>query len=141
MTGTLGLNEISEIALEFELQCKKQDTIQALQILELLTLKLEPVLNELQQFFAAQNAEKPNASDAKIAENLTGELPACLEKIIALLAEGDAEAIDLWEVHHHEFESVLNTQNLHKIEIALQNFEFDTAHDLLIALQNSKSGE
>lgn len=141
VTGTLGLNEISEIALEFELQCKKQDTLQALQILELLTLKLEPVLDALQQFFATQNTEKQISENLKTSENLTDELPTCLPRIIELLAEGDAEAIELWDSHRHEFECVLNAQNLHKTEVALQNFEFDTAHELLFALQNSKSRE
>lgn len=141
VTGTLGLNEISEISLEFELQCKKQNTTQALQILELLTLKLEPVLNELQQFFAAQQTKKQAVTDLTMAVNLSDELPECLPHIIKLLAEGDAEAIDLWEENHRKFESVLNAQSAHKIDIALQNFEFDTAHELLLALQNAKSGD
>lgn len=100
---------------------------------------LAPVIEQLQHFFDSQESEKMlesiNRNNQLVIK--TDKLPECLATMIILLAEGDADVIDMWDEHKKEFNGFLNAQSFHKIGIALQNFEFDTAHDLLLELQLS----
>ncbi|MBC7858426.1 MAG: hypothetical protein H7Z39_06530, partial [Burkholderiaceae bacterium] len=58
-------------------------------------------------------------------------MPDCLPRLLQLLAEGDSDAIDLWQEHEGQFNAALAPQTALRVGAALQNFEFDAAHALL----------
>lgn len=139
VAATLGIKVIPEIAADLEIACKEKNESVAITLLNLIKPMLEPVIEQLQHFFDSQESEKTLESSNKNNQLVikTDKLPECLATMITLLAEGDADAIDMWDEHKKELNGFLNVQSFHKIGIALQNFEFDTAHDLLLELQLS----
>ena len=64
------------------------------------------------------------------------DLPACLPRLRALLAECSVEAVDLWQVNKPELASVLPLQSVHRISVALDKFDFDGALKLLPETQS-----
>lgn len=60
-----------------------------------------------------------------------GQWPDCLPRLRMLLGECSFEAVDLWQSSKLEFSSVLPLQTVHRISVALDHFEFDTALSLL----------
>jgi two-component system sensor histidine kinase/response regulator len=57
--------------------------------------------------------------------------PPCLPRFKLLLVECNAEAIELWETSKPDFNRVLPLQTVHRISVALDNFDFDVALALL----------
>ena len=130
LAGTLGANDVQLPAGELEAASKSRQAEAAAVALAALTAPLTPLLTALQQHFAEQAAAKP-ADRPSTTDAPPGKLPDCLPQLRQLLAEGDSDAIDLWEKHQQEFARVLSPQVAHRIGTALQNFEFDSAKALL----------
>ncbi|MDD2856990.1 MAG: hypothetical protein PHU01_15855, partial [Desulfuromonadaceae bacterium] len=87
----------------------------------------------LQGYFAT-NKDDAGQPAQKISQNSYPEpagVPDCLPNLLQLLKEGDSDVIELWGKHNAEFASVMRPQQLDRISIALQNFEFDTVQALL----------
>ena len=63
--------------------------------------------------------------------NMSGEWPACLPSLRVLLGECSVEAIDLWQANKVVFATMLPLQTVHRISVALDHFDFDTALSLL----------
>jgi HPt (histidine-containing phosphotransfer) domain-containing protein len=131
LAGTLGANDVQLPAGELEAASKSRQAAAAAVALAALTAPLIPLLAALQQCFAAEQAAAKPADTESAADAQAGRLPDCLPQLRKLLAEGDSDAIDLWEKHHKEFAQVLSPQVAHRIGTALQNFEFDAAKALL----------
>ena len=60
-----------------------------------------------------------------------GQWPDCLPRLRVLLEECSVEAVDLWQANQSAFSSMLPLQTVHRISMALDNFEFDIALNLL----------
>jgi signal transduction histidine kinase/DNA-binding response OmpR family regulator len=134
LAGTIGANEVQVFAAKLEAASKGQQTEAAVAALDALASLLTPLLAALQQYFAEEQAAVGPAA-AEFAEAAQpGKLPDCLPQLLQLLAEGDSDAIDLWENHHKEFTCALSTQVVRRIGTALQNFDFDAAQMLLAEL-------
>ena len=61
----------------------------------------------------------------------SGQWPDCLPRLRVLLEECSVEAVDLWQANQSAFSSILPLQTVHRISMALDNFEFDIALNLL----------
>ena len=61
----------------------------------------------------------------------SGQWPDCLPRLRVLLEECSVEAVDLWQANQSAFSSMLPLQTVHRISMALDNFEFDIALNLL----------
>ena len=66
-------------------------------------------------------------------------MTALLRQLRQLLAEGDAEAADLWRQESAAFARTLPAATLHRVELALQRFDFDAALGLLDAADGTRS--
>jgi two-component system sensor histidine kinase/response regulator len=139
LAGTLGSGEVQIQAGKLEVSCKSKQADAAATELATLTLLLTPLLNALQQHFAEEQTAATEAASAGTAQ--PEKLPDCLPQLLQLLSEGDSYAIDLWEKHHQEFAGALPAQLTHRIALALQNFEFDTAKTLLEELPTNSLTE
>ena len=139
LAGTLGAREVQVPAGELEAACKGQQAAPATTALLALTAVLAPIISVLQQHFATTSIAEEAASAAARAGAAPGKLPDCLAQLRDLLSDGDSSAIDLWEKYHDEFAAALPPQATHRIDTALQSFEFDTARALLPEPPNAKS--
>lgn len=144
LAGTIGANDVQLSAAKLESASKERQAEAAATALDVLTSLLTPLLAALQQYFAeGQAVESTVAEFAEAAQS--ANLPDCLPQLLQLLAEGDSDAIDLWENHHKEFACVLSPQTTQRIGTALQNFDFDAAQALLAELpaqlSNAKTTE
>ncbi|MDP1773888.1 MAG: response regulator [Methylobacter sp.] len=145
LAGTIGANEVQISAAKLEAASKGQQAEIAAAALDALTTLLTPLLAALQQYLT----EGQSAEESAVAEFTQtvqpGKLPDCLPQLLQLLAEGDSDAVDLWENHHKEFACALLPQVAQRIGTALQNFDFDTAQALLaelpVQLPNTTSTE
>ena len=135
LAGTLGAKAVQPLATDLEAACKGHQAEEASANLAALMQPLTPLIAALQGVFAAEReaAAKDTAAPALTAPR-SGPLPDCLPKLRQLLAEGDGDAIDLWDNHRREFIDILAPQLLLRLGTALQNFEFDTALEVLADL-------
>jgi signal transduction histidine kinase/DNA-binding response OmpR family regulator len=131
LAGTLGASTVSPLAGELETACKARQAEAAAAALAALTPPLTPLLTALRQHFAETAAASPAPAGSEAGP---AQLPDCLPRLRQLLGEGDSDAIDLWEKHQQEFARALSPQVAQRIGTALQNFEFDTALQLLAEL-------
>jgi CheY-like chemotaxis protein len=129
LTATLGASEVAIPAGDLESASKANQVDESKVALEALMLKMTPLISELQRYFSETALVEDSPVDVSVVK--TSGLPECLPKLKALLSEGDSDAIDLWDKHQKEFARALSTQAAHAIDMALQNFEFDTALALL----------
>jgi signal transduction histidine kinase/CheY-like chemotaxis protein/HPt (histidine-containing phosphotransfer) domain-containing protein len=139
VSATLGIQLVPDIASDLELATKEQNSEIVITSLAALKPIMTPVIEQLQQFFDLQKREQIVEPVDKSSEIFvkSDKLPECLATMVDLLVEGDAEVIDMWDAHKKEFNGFLNAQSLHKISVSLRNFEFDTAYELLLGLQQS----
>ena len=126
LAGTLGMHDLQQPASLLERACiARQDDDVALAQARLARV-MTPLLAGLQKYFTAEAV----AADAAVAAT---QLPAqeYLRRLRKLLDEGDSDAIDLWQQHGHDLAGMLSPALRQRIDIALQNFEFDTAPAML----------
>jgi len=128
LTGTLGISStIFVCSGKLENACKNEQTELIQHSLKDLTTLLTPLLEKLQQFFTNEYLE----DEPKQLTTPSRKMPDCLPQLLSLLQECDSDAIDLWDNSHTEFSQSLSAPLIQKISIAMQNFEFDTAYELL----------
>ncbi|MGB4499060.1 MAG: response regulator, partial [Methylococcaceae bacterium] len=132
LTGTLGANAIQLYASNLESACKNQQIELAQSTLAEMKPLLTPLLQSLKVFFAVEKPKDESKNLNVISKKLSDYLPQLLE----LLNEGDSDAIDLWEKYHSEFVQALSPKLMNRVNSAIQNFEFDTAYELLVELNS-----
>jgi HPt (histidine-containing phosphotransfer) domain-containing protein len=129
LAGTLGVNEIPNYASCLEIACQKQNSESALIALSEMMKILSPILISSQQYFI----ENPLAKYTPLvnSEKKLDKLPSCMQTLMDLLVDCDNDANRLWEENYSEFAVTLLPSVINKIEQALHDFDFDTAHSLL----------
>jgi signal transduction histidine kinase/CheY-like chemotaxis protein len=129
LAGTLGVNLISNYVSSLEIACQKQNSESALIALSEMMKILSPILISLQQYFI----ENPLAKYTPLvnSEKKLDKLPSCMQTLMDLLVDCDNDANRLWEENYSEFAVTLLPSVINKIEQALHDFDFDTAHSLL----------
>lgn len=130
LAGTIGAGEVQTMAATLEAACKHGQGLVAGPLLARLLEKLVPLVAALQAHVAAASAPPPPAVPPREAD-AAGAIPACLPRLRQLLAEGDNDAIDLWQAREQEFKGVLSQQTMLRIGTAMKNFQLDVALDLL----------
>jgi CheY-like chemotaxis protein len=136
LAGTLGADEVQDLAAALEVACKRREMEDANTTLQALTLTLTPLITALQQHLAHS---KTAVTPSKSTSAQPYKIPGCLAQLRQLLSDGDSDAIDLYEQHHQEFVSISSAQWGQRFNTALQNFEFDTAQALLTELSQEFS--
>jgi len=86
---------------------------------------LRHLFKGLSEHELASPSNEPSAPPEAVT--LSGQWPDCLPKLRALLGECNVEAADLWQAHKSTFASLLPVQTVHRISVALDNFDFDLA--------------
>ncbi|CAH1081867.1 ATP-binding protein [Candidatus Nitrotoga sp. 1052] len=90
---------------------------------------LRHLLKNLSENAPASPPYEPSAQPEAVT--LPGQWPDCLSQLRILLRECNVEAADLWQAHMPTFSSLLPVQTVHRISVALDNFDFDIALALL----------
>ncbi|MEQ1740902.1 MAG: ATP-binding protein [Candidatus Nitrotoga sp.] len=98
---------------------------------------LRHLLKGLSEDAPASPPHEPNAPPEAVT--LQGQWPGCLPQLRILLGECNVEAADLWQAHKPEFACLLPVQTIHRISVALDNFDFDIALALLQKLDVPKT--
>ncbi|MBK5963493.1 hybrid sensor histidine kinase/response regulator [Thiocystis minor] len=124
LAGTLGMDALRDAAAALERAVQSRDA-GAGDLLQALDETLSPILEALN----AVSAPRPPTALA-VAVN-PEETARHLERLRQLLAEGDAEATELWQRHADEFADILSATTRRQIRRALDSFDFDAALALL----------
>ncbi|QDX82486.1 hypothetical protein B9N43_15335 [Denitratisoma sp. DHT3] len=135
LAGTIGAGEVYALAATLETACRSGQAAAATALAPLLE-KLEPLVAALQAHLAAACAPPPSVPSQET--NAPGAIPACLPRLRKLLAEGDNDAIDLWQAHESEFQDILPQQTMFRIGTAMKHFELDVALTLLSEIPNEQ---
>ena len=118
--GTVGAMGIQGVAAELEVLCRRNADDEMIEpVLRRLSKEMEPVVAELAGFPAVPSAPVNNLESTQIT--------AMVEQLKALLAEDDPQALTLAE----ELEPFMPKQQMRKIKIALEGFDFETALEVL----------
>ncbi len=99
---------------------------------QVFTIKREPVIPT--SGLAAQVPPASLLQEGNITSEdaaLSGQWPDCLPRLRVLLEECSVEAVELWQANQSEFASKLPLQTVHRISVALDQFNFDVALTLL----------
>jgi two-component system sensor histidine kinase/response regulator len=124
--GSIGATEIQEIAAEVENQCK--DKVEADEIkknLELIQPKLTSIIDSIKKMLPE---EKKSSSEAILDDS---QMKSLMSKLSELIASDDTEANDLLEKFQEAFTQYFGKESFEKISEALQNFDFESALNLL----------
>lgn len=90
---------------------------------------LRHLFNNLSEHKLLSLSHEPSAQPEAV--KLPGQWPDCLPELRVLLGECNVEAADLWQAHKPAFANLLPVQTVHRISVALDNFDFDIALALL----------
>ncbi len=133
LASTLGALDVVAPAEALEAACKDHHVESATRALALTCAQLAPLLSAVAHHLA-QIPQTVKTVAPKPATHKPSAWSAQLPQLLQLLVDGDSGAIDLWERERQGFAQVLSTQQLHRIDTAFKNFEFDDAQALLTAL-------
>ncbi|MGD9700634.1 response regulator [Acinetobacter sp.] len=136
LAGTIGANEIQMLAASLESACKNKHQDNAVAVLTALLNLILPMLSELQEYCRASGDANDLSLVSKELTSIDSELIAQLRQ---LLAEGDNDAIDLWNAHAKKLSIIISPQIANRISNAINNFDFDTAFSLLQEVQKDES--
>ncbi|MDD5285932.1 MAG: PAS domain S-box protein [Desulfuromonadaceae bacterium] len=136
LTGTLGSNGLQALSGALERACNARQKVAANDALQLLTPELTAFTASLQRYLEQQNTTTKHE-----VSSIVGRLPVdvrnrpdCLPQLRRFLIEGDNDAIELWESRRLDFAGFLSPEVIKRIDTALQNFEFNSAEELLAGL-------
>ncbi|MDP1863482.1 MAG: ATP-binding protein [Thiobacillus sp.] len=96
------------------------------------TIKRDPLMSETglaAQIPVASLSQEGNTISEDAA--LSDQWPDCLPRLRVLLEECSVEAVELWQANLSEFASRMPLQTVHRISVALDQFNFDAALTLL----------
>nr|WP_207168385.1 hybrid sensor histidine kinase/response regulator [Thiocystis violacea] len=131
LAGTLGMDAVATAALAME-QCAKSEDAGAANKLSDLIEVLQPILDQLRAL------NEPAPAEPTTTPTSPEEAAQHLQRIRALLAEGDIEAADLWREHADAFAQRLPFATLQRIKHAMDSFDFDNALMLLESLNDTQ---
>ncbi len=123
VAGTVGANTLATHARELEACCQGRRDAEARARLGQLVAVANPMLDELRR--ALPVAARPAAAAPDAQVNLV------LERLRHLLSSGDCEAVDTWQASRHALAPLLAPDALRQLEVALNDFAFETALGLL----------
>jgi two-component system sensor histidine kinase/response regulator len=131
VAGTLGARAVSAAAADLERRLYNDEERDA--ALALVELELDALLEGLTAHLQAKQTKPPvRPSDAaETGEQSSGPLPAWLEDLRRLLSAGDVAAQRVWEEHAEELRRLVTVDAYGRLGKALQDFEFDTALEVL----------
>ncbi|EGV28457.1 multi-sensor hybrid histidine kinase [Thiorhodococcus drewsii AZ1] len=131
LANTLGMDEVASTAENLEQSSRRQDlaTYTQLQSLDRILSPLIERIAELSE--AAHPSENPTTTPS--VETALG-LTAQINHLRQLLAEGDAEACDLWSQQSSRLAHIIPLPTLQRIEQAVEHYDFDKALHLLETL-------
>ncbi|MGV8991776.1 MAG: ATP-binding protein [Thiobacillus sp.] len=96
------------------------------------TIKRDPLMSETglaAQMPVASLSQEGNTTSEDAA--LSDQWPDCLPRLRGLLEECSVEAVELWQANQSEFARKMPLQTMHRISMALDQFNFDAALTLL----------
>ncbi|MEO6423750.1 MAG: ATP-binding protein [Candidatus Nitrotoga sp.] len=111
-----------------------QDTVSSLNTHLFLSKPVLPeALRHLLKGLSEHKLTSPSHKAGALPEAVTlaGQWPDCLPQLRILLGECNVEAADLWQVNKPAFASLMPVQTVHRISVALDNFNFDISLSLL----------
>jgi len=125
LASTLGIDALITPSAELENACKAGQTEKALVALKNLTPLLESSIQDIKTHLQdmVPLPVKISIPMDNVQENL--------RKLKALLIESSFAATELWEENKEAFAAILPLQTLHRIGVALNNFDYDLALTLL----------
>jgi len=124
--GSIGATEIQKIAAEVENQCKdKVEPDEIKKNLELIQPKLTSIIDSIKKMLPE---EKKSSSEAILDDS---QMKSLMSKLSELIASDDTEANDLLEKSQEAFTQYIGKESFEKISEALQNFDFESALNLL----------
>jgi signal transduction histidine kinase/CheY-like chemotaxis protein len=124
LAGSLGMDGVQTAAAALERAATAQDA-STFARLHALDETLGPILGHLSDLSA------PPAPAAPTTAATPEETARRLTRLRRLLAEGDAEAVELWQLYAADFASLLPGGVPRRVTRALDSFDFDTALELL----------
>lgn len=151
LAGTIGAFEIREMAakVEVDLESFERRSAAARSIAELNRL-LTPLIHQLKLFENGHRLQPSAGSHA--ADDLhclspdspSAKTPKSIElfqEFRSLLTQGDSDACTLWQSRAKEFAGQLSQLDFGKLNIAIANFDFDTALALLVDSELVNGGQ
>ncbi|MBK1693476.1 hypothetical protein CKO09_01810 [Chromatium weissei] len=138
LAGSLGMPTVQQTALTLETTIRAHDLPTAKAHLDAMNVQLIPLLEQLGVLAETLAIDEIAAPPSTAAPMNTAEIKITLERLRALLAEGDAEAIELWREKTTEFANLLPIAVFRRIKQALDHFDFDLALNLLDNQDNSE---
>ena len=135
LAGTIGAEELQQVATELEVAVKDGDA--ALCRTKLVTIR--PMLNTLVVVIKGHRAtvrDRPDAAvhtigtgadSARSAQSPDNALGEWFPRFLALLEQGESEALDIWRANEKSVAATLPVEVASRVSAAMESFEFDTA--------------
>lgn len=127
---TLGMERVAPVAAALEQAASSQD-LGTFGILPALIETLVPILDGLRAF-----SESYKITPLVETKDIT-TMDNYLNQLRNLLADGDAEALELWYNHINDFAKVVPDVIMQKLHIAFDKFDFGIALELLNSIENT----
>ena len=131
LAGSLGMPAVQQAAAALEKTILAHEKQPAEAHLEALNMQLIPLLEQFGEQAATTTADENAALTVTPAPMDVAAAALQLERLRTLLAEGDAEAIELWRQQAAAFTNLLPTAIFRRVKHALDHFDFDVALTLL----------
>jgi signal transduction histidine kinase/CheY-like chemotaxis protein len=129
LAQTLGMEQVAPVAEKLE-HASKMQNLGTFGILPSLIKVLEPILDELRTLPDFNTIETNTATSIGITD------VEYLKQLRCLLADGDAEALELWSNHANDFINVIPNDTMKKLHDAFNKFDFNIALELLNTVGN-----
>jgi CheY-like chemotaxis protein/HPt (histidine-containing phosphotransfer) domain-containing protein len=126
LAASLGARELRAAATTLERAARQRGPDAARAALRDVDAQLRPLLQGLREQLPA-----PTPLRAKFPAPAPADTATWLPRLRELLAQGDVEALELWEARQVELAELLPDQTLQRVSRALERFEFDVAAEAL----------
>lgn len=135
VAGNIGAHEIQKAAQALELACKEQLNQQQIEtLLNAVEATLLPVLESLKQL--QSEPEQTSSSTKKVN---TEALIPLYKKLLALLLEDDADAVDVLEEIIDLLAGTAEASKLKQLEKLIEQYAYDEAIEIVRAIQEKLS--
>jgi two-component system sensor histidine kinase/response regulator len=136
LAASLGASEVRPWAAALENAALVHDIAEVRSNLARIDEYLTPLVAALRAHFTLHNVSGSQAgggrtSSAEPTGGTLAEQSDWFARLLHMLQEGEAEAKDLWEARQEEMAARLPVQVAQRISSAIENFEFDSALEML----------
>ncbi|MBV5310046.1 hybrid sensor histidine kinase/response regulator [Chromatium okenii] len=138
LAGSLGMPTVQQAAAVLEKSIRAHDLPAAMTNLDALNTQLIPLLEPLSAVAEMNATDEMSTAATAVTPVEMDEIKMQRERLLKLLAEGDAEAIELWRQQSAGFASFLPVAIFRQVKQAIERFDFDLA---LTLLDNQNDGE